>query len=698
MDSGQTLTLAVRHHQAGNLGEAETLYRRVLKAEPRNPDALHLLGVIAHQCERHDLAIELIRSALRERPDMAPAHCNLGAALQAAGRLDEAVTCFRRALQLNPGYIEAHNNLGNALLNQDRPTEAVAIFEQGVRLNPSDAVARTNLGNALQKLGRLDEAIAQHRQAIWLMPNHADAHINLGSVLQAQGKVAEAVACYEQALQFKPDHVDALTNLGLALLALERIDDAIARQRQAVRLKPNHAPAHNNLGVTLTQQGKREEAVVCYTEAVRLKPDYGEAHRNLGRIHLAQGKLDEALACFEQAVRFQPDSPTSHCELGRVLQELGNFDAAEQAYRTALRIDPAHSDALWGLTIQQRGKLSDADRATLEQRLTGPDLKDFDRSMILFSLAQFYDGNGDYQRAAANLRQANALTSALRRQNGKEYDADKNARVNANLLAAFTPEFFARVRGFGLDTERPVFIFGLPRSGTTLTEQILAAHSQVFGAGEQYFADQDFRALGLQSKSQNSFTALAELQCETVHRLAQQHLDQLARTNGTAARVVDKMPDNYVFLGLLAVLFPKAKYIHCRRDLRDVALSCWMTPLANAWSCDVANIAARFRDYCQLMQHWRAALPVPMLEINYEETVADLPSTAQRLVEWCGLEWEPACLKFNEGTRSVRTASKIQVREPVYTRSVGRWRHYERDLSELFAALDPLVDKGSNPP
>ena len=262
-------------------------------------------------------------------------------------------------------------------------------------------------------------------------------------------------------------------------------------------------------------------------------------------------------------------------------------------------------------------------------------------------------------------------------------------RVVESLIAAFTPAFFERVRGCGLDTERPVFIFGLARSGTTLTEHILAAHSQVYGAGELSLGRKDFLALGTQ---QSVFAALPNLGADDFRRQAQSHLDQLATMNRSAARVVDKMPDNYFQVGLLAAFFPRAKFIHCRRDLRDVAVSCWFTNFRDLhWANALEDIVARFRNYRRLMEHWQKVLPVPILEVHYEETVADLPGTARRLVEWCGLDWEPACLAFHEIKRPVFTASVVQVRQPVHTKSVGRWRNYEKNLAPLFTALTPLL-------
>ena len=254
------------------------------------------------------------------------------------------------------------------------------------------------------------------------------------------------------------------------------------------------------------------------------------------------------------------------------------------------------------------------------------------------------------------------------------------------MMAVASPDFFARARDFGLESELPVFVVGLPRSGTTLIEQILASHSQVFGAGETTLVHVAMLALGGQGAS--PVDALAHLDSETACGLASRHLEKLRGLHATALRIVDKMPENYFSLGLLAVLFPRAKFIHCRRDLRDVAVSCWATQFRGIrWANDQQQLISRFRDYCRLMEHWRKVLPVPMLEVDYEETVVDLEGVARRLVAWCGLEWEPGCLEFHQTKRPVRTASATQVRRPIYGSSVGRWKHYEPWLGDMLDAL-----------
>jgi tetratricopeptide (TPR) repeat protein len=655
MGSAQTLSLAAQHHQAGNLREAETLYRSILQTEPGNPDALHLLGVIAHQVGRNDLAVEYIKQALRGRPLFPAAYNNLGISLRDLGRLDEAIVCYDQAVFQRPFFAEALYNRGNARKDQGKVDEAIADYQQAVALKPELSEAHNNLANSLRDQGRLEEALASARQALRLKPESAEAHSNLGNILRDQGK----------------------------------FDDALASYQQSVRLKPNYAEAHNNLGTALIELGKLGEAVARFQEALRLKPDHAEAHINLGNALQVQGRHDEAIVSYRQALRLKPSYADAHCNLGVALTEAGHMDEAIASYREAIRLKPTHAEALCQLASLLRGKLPDPDCAFLERRLTESELDDVDRVKLLYGLVEVCNAKGEFVRAAESVRQANALALAVRQKKGQVYRLDENARFVANLLAAFTPAFFERVRGFGVETERPVFIVGLPRSGTTLTEQILAAHSRVYGAGELPLARRDFLALGPEPTDESVFATLPGLQREAFQSQAHWHLEQLTAMNRTAACVVDKMPDNYFYLGLLAVLFPRAKFIHCRRDLRDVAVSCWMTNFRDFyWANDQKFIAARFQEYRRLMEHWQTVLPVPVLEVHYEETVADLPGAARRLVDWCGLEWEPGCLKFNEGTRPIRTASKIQVREPVYTRSVGRWRHYERDLSELFAALN----------
>ena len=338
-----------------------------------------------------------------------------------------------------------------------------------------------------------------------------------------------------------------------------------------------------------------------------------------------------------------------------------------------------------------RGRLPDADLAALEARLGADDPDPRTRPRLLYASASVLDARGERARAAARFREANALQMDLDRSDGRGFDPVAHDRLIDGLIAAFTPSFIARAAGAGLDARRPVFVFGLPRSGTSLIEQVLASHPLVHGAGELSLARTAFESLPrLTGRPETPPAECAGLlDAPSIRRLADDYLEWLrAHDGGRAERIIDKMPENALYLGLLRALFPNATFIHCRRDLRDTALSCWMTSFQGLpWANDAAQIAAVFRGHLRVMDHWRATLPASIHEVDYEETVADLEGVARRLVSALGLAWDPSCLEFHRTVRSVRTASALQVREPLYRRSVGRWKLYEAELADLFEAL-----------
>ncbi|MGO9112299.1 MAG: sulfotransferase, partial [Thermoguttaceae bacterium] len=426
--------------------------------------------------------------------------------------------------------------------------------------------------------------------------------------------------------------------------------------------------------------------------ALELKPDYSEAHNNLGNALKEQGKLDEAVACYRRALELKPDLAEAHGDLGCALEETGDLQGAEDCFRTALRHNSRFAFAHGNLAELLGGKLPEKDLAAQRRLLEDEELTDSQRLFLHFGLAYALNARGEYADAARHLDHGNSLQLSEWRKRGQEYDWKEHELFVTRMIEVCTPDFFQRVRGFGLESELPVFIVGLPRSGTTLIEQILASHPQVFGAGEIKLAGDTMAARGGQSA--DCIEGLRRLNRQTAGDLASRHLEKLRALNLTALRIVDKMPNNCFCLGLLATLFPRAKLIHCRRDLRDVAVSCWLTHFQEVrWASDQQHIASRFHEYQRMMEHWRKVLPVPTLEVDYEETVADLEGVARRLVSWCGLAWEPECLEFHQAKRPVRTASAVQVRQPVFSTSVGRWKHYEQALGSLFARLERTIDR-----
>jgi tetratricopeptide (TPR) repeat protein len=535
--------------------------------------------------------------------------------------------------------------------------------------------------------GRLQAAEEIYRQVLRAEPNQADAIHLLGVIEQQRGKPEIAAEYIQRAIGLNGDVAAFHNNLGEAYRALRRFSEAVASFRRAVELKPDYAEAYYNLGNAWKDQEKLEEAVACYGRALELKPEYAAAYNNLGNAWKDLENLDKAVDCYRQALAWKPDFAEAHDNLGNALTATGALHSAEDCFRAALRHNPRFAPAHCHLAELLRGKLPQPDLAAQRRLLEEAGLTDAHRLLLHFGLAQVLDARGEYAEAAEHMERGNALQRSEWRKCGQEYDPVEHERLVTRMIEVCTPEFFQRVHGFGLESELPVFVVGLPRSGTTLVEQILASHSQVFGAGEIKLARESMLALG--ERGADFLDGLRRLDQEAAHRLASQHLDRLRALDGAALRIVDKMPDNYLSLGLLATLFPRAKFIRCRRDLRDVAVSCWMTRFQEIrWASDQQHIASRFRQYQRIMEHWRQVLPVSLLEVNYEETVADPEGAARKLVDWCGLAWEPCCLEFQQAKRPVQTASAVQVRQPIFRTSVGKWRHYEPYLSSLFARLE----------
>lgn len=718
------LAAAIEMHQAGRLAEAAQAYQELLTQRRDDADALHLLGVLRHQQGDHTLAVELIgravayrpntvafhanlaeayralgqceravgccRTALRLWPDYPEALCNLGLALQGLGRYTEAVEHLRRAVQLRPDSSSAHNSLGLALRDLKQFDEALEHFHRAVELTPDFAPARTNLGQMLLDLGRPQEGLSHCQEAVRLQPDSAALHHNLGNVWRALRQFVDARAAYLEALRLDPDLARSHAHLGLVLQQEGELDDALTWLKQAVELDPDEALLWQYLAELYAEREESAEAVPCWRRVLALEPEHAVAHSGLGWALQDEGRLAEAEAHYRTALQLQPDLAVALLRLGSLQEELGELAEAEASFRDALRLQPAYALPHARLGTLLRGRLPESEQQALEQRLADPDLGTGPRARLLFGLAHVLDARAEYGRAAECLRQANALSLEQARQRKQEYLPAEHEAFVDRLIASFSPEFFARVVSGGLDTDQPVFVFGLPRSGTTLMEQILASHAQIHGAGELRLTRQSFEALPqVLGRSEPPLETVGRLDAAAIRQVAQLHAQRLTELAGTkAARIVDKMPDNYVYLGLLAALFPRATFIHCRRDLRDVAVSCWLTDFRSIpWANDPQHLATRCGQYRRIMEHWQAVLPVPVHVVDYEGTVEDLEGVARKLVAACGLDWDPACLEFHRTRRPVRTASVTQVRQPVYRHAVGRWKNYEGELAELFAAL-----------
>ncbi len=358
----QAIALALQHHQAGRLKEAEPLYQQVLAQQPNHPDALHYLGVLAHQAGRSDIALDLIGKAIQHNSSRSDYYSNFGSVLENQGQLDRAIVAYRKAIQLQPEFAEAYFNLGNVLRKQGQLDQAISAYRSAIRLNPDHAAAQSNLGIALSDQGQFDQAIIAYRNAIQLKPDLAESHNNLGRVLKKQGQLDQAIVAYRKAIKLKPESAEAHNNLGNVLRDQRQLDEAVAAYGTAIRLKPDYADAYSNLGTALADQDQLDQAVAAYRKAIQLKPDSAETHNNLGHVLKKQGQLDQALVAFRKAIQLKPDYAEAHNSLGEVFRDQNLTDRAIEAYRSAIRLKLDYAEAYGnlGTALADQGQLDEA--------------------------------------------------------------------------------------------------------------------------------------------------------------------------------------------------------------------------------------------------------------------------------------------------------------------------------------------------
>jgi tetratricopeptide (TPR) repeat protein len=449
------------------------------------------------------------------------------------------------------------------------------------------------------------------------------------------------------------------------------------------------AEAWNNLGNILFLEDKAAEAIPCYAEAVRRRPGFAEACLNLARALREDDRLSEGLAWYREAARLRPAYPKAHNNLAVALLELGQLAEAEAHFRESLRYDPGSVQVLLNLASYGLYKDHDPRPEHLKARLADPRLSPLELCQIHFILANLFDREAKYDEAFAHFQEGNQKRRDLFRQSGAAFDTGKHTRLIDRLRTVFTPSYFEHLPGGGLASEVPVFIVGMPRSGTSLVEQIIAQHPEAAGAGELRDFPRMAAALPGRLGTDDMFPeGVLRLDLATIRQLAEGYETHLRRLGGPVKRVTDKLPENFLYLGLIATLFPRARVIHCRRDPLDTCLSCYCRFFQEMpFACDLGDLGRYYRDYVRLMEHWRRALPLPVLDVVYEDLVADFEGVSRQMVQFCGLAWDERCLRFHENPRAVRTPSKLQVRKPLYRSSVGRWLHYATHLRPLRDAL-----------
>jgi tetratricopeptide (TPR) repeat protein len=456
-----------------------------------------------------------------------------------------------------------------------------------------------------------------------------------------------------------------------------------------LRLDPDLAEAHYQLGLALAEQEKPDEAIRHYREALRLKPDWVPALSHLGILLEELGQTEEGRRLVDRALSLGPEQVPVRVNCGISLANQGRLPEAREQFLKALSVDPDCPAAYFFLARESKHSFSPAEIGRIKDLLSRDGLPLRDRINLHFTMARILDHDKAYDDAFRHCERANACKRELLRLQGNTFRADIHHRFVDRLTATFDQDYFRRTQDFGTPSDLPVFIVGLPRSGTSLVEQILASHPSVHGAGEIPALRQLVATLPAELGTSADYPeCLSRLDRQTSRRLADQYLERLRQLGGEKFRVTDKVPMNFHQLGLISTLFPRAQIIHCRRDPRDISWSCYFQNFREVhFACDLAMLGTYYREYERLMAHWKEVLPVPVLEVCYEELVEDVERASRQIVSFCRLPWHDACLSFYETRRMVRTASNTQVRRPIYKDSLGKWKNYAAHLGPLFTAL-----------
>ena len=661
----------------------------VLPAGLPEAHRLHQGGIDAWQAGQHAQALQLIGQAIAQEGTVALFHSNLAEMNRQLGRLEDAIRHGERAVQIDASMASAHSNLGIAYYDAKRYDEAEACHQKALALTPNLLQSLNNLGSIARARKNLKTAAEWYRQALAVNGDYLESLSNLGAVLVEDDQADAAEPSLVRALQLQPQYPEALCNLGLVRLKQDRTEEAVALLRRSLQLRADYPEALIGLGRALHELDQLEEARRLIERATQVAPDKTDAWCQLGSLAMEMGDTAEAEAAYQKALSLDPQLADALTGLGNLRLEEGQIDVSVGLFEQAIELKDDNLGARFHLAQARKVKPGDSNLAALEGLAGEVDAWSADKRISWhYALGKSYDDLKEWDKAFPHFIEGARLKRAK-----LDYDPDADAARMQRITEVVDRAFIERLHGAGDPSDVPVFVLGMPRSGTTLTEQIIASHPSVHGAGElrelMLVAQQPVQPGAFQPFPEN----LAAVTREIATAWGRDYVARLRARAPQARRITDKMPANYLALGLIPLILPNAKIIHVRRNPVDTCVSCF-TRLFNKHqdaTYDLHELGRHYANYARLMNHWRAVLPAStFMEVQYEDIVADMEGQARRLIDHVGLDWDDKCLAFHKTKRNIRTASVTQVRQPIYTSSVERWRNYEKFLGPLLAGLGEL--------
>ena len=653
---------AVTLLESGNYELAEQQLAEIIKNYPNDPNALRLSGVSSIDQGKPEIALIPLQKAIKVAPNFSQAHEDLGTAWFLLGELEKSETCLKAALRLDPVKFSAWKSLGDLLSDQGKEEEANKAYEKALSTD--------------SKYRDLTKAMS----------------------LVKKGKIGEAEKIYKQILEKDPNNVDALRLLGLLATKGGALDQGIMILKKCTEIAPDYALAWENLANMYRQKEGYEnlnKSIYCFKKATSLRPNWAEGWAGLGTVYTRSSLHEEGIYAYKKSIKIKEMQPRVHLSLGHVYKTTGEQKLSIASYQKAIKHYAMFGEAYWSLANLKTYSFSDEEVKLMESQLIEKDLPEREKVHFLFALGKAYEDRENYEKSINYYNEGNDINRGR-----SNYDPKAIEALSQRIIKFFDTKFIKEKSNWGNQTPDPVFIVGLPRSGSTLVEQILSSHSQVEGTMELPNMLTIARELGRGSQNNTSYPeVLASMNKKDIYNLGKRYISETNLIRSNLPYFIDKMPNNFSHVGLISLILPKAKIIDARRDPMDTCFSCYkqLFSRGQVFTYDLKELARYYVNYIQLMDHWEKVLPGKVHRINYEEVVLNQEEETRKLLKFCSLPFEENCLRFFDTKRPIKTASSEQVRQPIYTKGVKYWVNYEQFLDELRLGLLPIKDAFKTP-
>ena len=661
-ESDNQVSLETAYKNAGDLLKksefnlAEKQLSEILKKFPNDPNALRLSGVSSLEQEKPEVALIPLQKAIRVAPKFLQAHENLAQAWTQLGDLKKAEVCFKKCLELDASNFSNWKALGDVLSDQGKDEEADKAYKNAISTD--------------KKYLDLQKAMSQVQK----------------------GNLGEAEKIYREILSDDPNNVDALRLLALLASRTGAVDQAINMLENCTKIAPDYALAWENLAKMYRQKDdpdSLQKAAFCFRKATELRPNWAEGWAGLGTMQTRSSQHEEGIESYKKSIELKANQPRVHLSLGHVYKTTGNQEACISSYNEAISFDNNFGEAYWSLANLKTYKFSSEEISSMEKKIELTEVPEREKVHFLFSLGKALEDMGNYDESFEYYKRGNDLNRGR-----TTYDPKAIEALSERLKQFFTEERFHENKDFGDNSNSPIFIVGLPRSGSTLIEQILASHSKIEGTMELPNIMNIARKLGNSTKDRTAYPEVIEsLQGSDLTDLGKSFIDETQFLRTGKQYFIDKMPNNFSHIGLIKLILPNAKVIDARRNPMDTCFSCFKQLFARgqAFTYDLSEIARYYVNYVNLMDHWDKVLPGYVFKVQHEDLINNQEGVTRDLIDFCEVDFESSTLEFYKTKRAVKTASSEQVRQPINTKGVNQWKNYEAHLKDLKFHLESII-------